>query len=255
MRIEFYKALWGMEGTVEEQLAKIAQAGYDGYEAPIPGRAPSDSNGLGYVAMLFVSEIEELERGLERAAAAGAELVNVHSGRDWWDHDQGSRFFEKALEVQSAVDIPVCHETHRGRLLFSPAATSLYLSRFPELKLTADFSHWTCVCESLLEDQQASLQAAIEATWHLHARVGHEEGPQVPDPRAEQWTRYLSVFEGWWDRVVASCRERKLEVLRVDPEFGPPHYMQTDPGSGRPVVDLWEVCWFVADRLRRRWQA
>ena len=28
---------------------------------------------------------------------------------------------------------------------------------------------------------------------HVHCRVGYEEGPQVPDPRTEQWMPYTEV--------------------------------------------------------------
>ncbi len=27
----------------------------------------------------------------------------------------------------------------------------------------------------------------IESTVHVHARVGYEQGPQVPDPRLPEW--------------------------------------------------------------------
>ncbi|SFD64037.1 hypothetical protein SAMN05216378_0784 [Paenibacillus catalpae] len=36
MELRVYKALWGMEGTYEEQLGKTSAAGYYGIEAPLP---------------------------------------------------------------------------------------------------------------------------------------------------------------------------------------------------------------------------
>ena len=41
--------------------------------------------------------------------------------------------------------------------MFTPRATVKSLKQFPELKITADFSHFTCVCESLLHDQEEDL--------------------------------------------------------------------------------------------------
>ena len=32
MKIEVYRALWGMEGPLEQQFERIAAAGYDGAE-------------------------------------------------------------------------------------------------------------------------------------------------------------------------------------------------------------------------------
>jgi sugar phosphate isomerase/epimerase len=259
MTIRFYKALWGMSGTYGEQMERIAAAGYEGFEAPVTDqnadalREAAHYNGLGLVAMLFVEQAQELERGIAAAQSAGAELVNVHSGRDWWEFDQGCRFFEEALDIGAASGTRVVHETHRGRLLFHPAITARYLNKFPELELTADFSHWTCVCESMLQDQEEAVRLAARRTAHLHARVGHEQGPQVPDPRAPEWATYLERFESWWDMVILANETRDEAVLRVDPEFGPPHYMQTLPYTAQPVADLWDVCLDMTDRLRERW--
>jgi hypothetical protein len=51
------------------------------------------------------------------------------------------------------------------------------LRRIPSLTLTGDFSHFTCVHESMLADQPENVVACIAAVRHIHARVGFEEGP------------------------------------------------------------------------------
>ena len=70
----------------------------------------------------------------------------------------------------------------------NPWNTQRILRRFPSLKLTCDYSHWVCVAERLLPDCGEILQLSADHCWHLHARVGFEEGPQVPDPRAPEWS-------------------------------------------------------------------
>jgi sugar phosphate isomerase/epimerase len=256
MRVAFYKALWGMEGTpVGDSLERIAAAGYEGFETPLNNVQEAWKLGarLPAIAMLFETDPDNLKRNLNAAAEAGAEAVNIHAGKDWWSFDHGAEFFEQALKAVEEVKLPVTFETHRGRLLFEPQSTAKYLQKFPELKITADFSHWTCVCESMLDDQRDQLNLAIGRTHLIHARVGHEEGPQVPDPRSERWNRYVEKFEGWWDAVKAAHESRNESVLRVDPEFGPPNYMWTNPADGKPVADLWDVCLWMRDRLRTRW--
>ena len=59
------------------------------------------------------------------------------------------------------LGIRVLHETHRGRFAFHTASLLPYLHRFPQLRLTADFSHWCTVSESLLSDQQGLLNQII----------------------------------------------------------------------------------------------
>ena len=52
--------------------------------------------------------------------------------------------FNNAFVVE---DVPVVFETHRTRLLYAPWTTARYCEAIPELRITADFSHFTTVAE------------------------------------------------------------------------------------------------------------
>lgn len=255
--VRFYKTLWGMTGTLREQVERVAQAGYDGIEAYIPEEQVEEfapllrEFNLRYVSMHFVVDPAQMEPEMERASRLRADRANLHAGRDYWGLDESCRFFEDVLEVADTCPFPVCIETHRGRLLFTPSSTAEFLRRFPTLNLTADFSHWVNVCESMLDDQKEAVDLAIERARHLHARVGHPEGPQVADPAASEWLPYTEKFELWWDAIVAAHR-RRGETLTVDCELGPPPYQNTDPRTGEPLVDVWESTLWLTQRLRKR---
>lgn len=47
-------------------------------------------------------------------------------------------------------------------MLYSLPETNDYLEKHQELKLTLDIPHWTCVHESLLEDQKEALELALQ---------------------------------------------------------------------------------------------
>ena len=260
MHICVYKSLWGMTGARAAQVERIAAAGYDGIETAVPAEDAEgffrdlERHRLGFVAMAFTDSVPALEEALLRARDAGARFVNVHSGRDCMTFDEGCAFFEGALHAEERAGIRAGHETHRGRLLYNPWVTAAYLRKFPDLRITADFSHWTNVCERLLPDQEENLALACERALHLHARVGDEEGPPVPDPRAPEWQGHVERFELWWDPIIQAHTRRGEPALFVDPEFGPPQYLHTLPFTQAPVADLWEVCLYMADRLRRRWE-
>lgn len=259
MRIRFFKALWGMEGPLGPNLARIASAGYAGFEAPMFSFGPAEmaaganEHGLAYIGQFFPLTADDLKEGLDKTVAAGGRMMNLHTGKDWWPFERGAALFEAALRLQESSPIPIVHETHRGRLLFSPGATARYLREFPELRITADFSHFTCVCESLLEDQAEDLAVCMDRSVYVHARVGHEEGPQIPDPRAPEWTRHVERFSSWWDAILERRRTSGATETLVTPEFGPPGYMWTQPYTGMPVADLWDVCLAMRDRLAARW--
>lgn len=260
MKLEIYKALWGMTGALESQLDRIAEAGYDGIEAPLPEspvsfRRAVEARGLKYIAMLFADDASVLDAGVDAARECGAVQLTVHSGRDRMTFDEGSAFFERALEVEEASGLRMCHETHRGRILFNPWTTVAYLRRFPSLKIVADFSHFTCVCERLLDVDDPDLKAAYPQTYHTHGRVGYDQGPQVPDPRAPEFAAFVDRFDAYWDEIRSAHIDRGESVMTFCPEFGPPGYMHTLPYTQQPVADLWDICLWMARRTRERWSS
>jgi hypothetical protein len=96
------------------------------------------------------------------------------------------------------------------------------------------------------------LDLVLSRTRHIHARIGFEEGPQVPDPREKNWEGYVPKFEKWWD-VVHENNKKAGRVTTFDPEFGPPHYQWTSPADGKPLADIEEVALWMTKRLRTRW--
>lgn len=255
-QVKFVKALWGMESTPHPEAAKkIAAAGFTAIEAPadaITSAVPFSDEGLGVVAMLFPTTLDELKAGLDKAARLNPVIINVHAGKDWWTLEEGIEFLSEAVKLSAPA--PFYFETHRGRLFHQPSSAKALLEAVPEVKITADFSHWTCVCESLMPDQREAMDLAIARTGYIHSRVGHENGPQVPDPRAPEWQDKVEHFCCWWDQILDSAGEQGTGEIYVDVEFGPPTYMPTIPYTREPTADLWDICVWMRDHLQDRWK-
>lgn len=263
MKLKVYKSLWGMEGACEEQLASASEAGYDGVEAPLPSKEEEkrfrdalERHGLSYNALIYTHGYHEVSfaEQIARATALGPELVVAHSAKDSMNEDEQDRFFERALQVEQERGIAVGHETHRGRAMFTPWATARLLTKYPELRLTADFSHWVNVCESHLEDHGEAIELAIQRTIHIHGRIGFPEGPQVPHPASPFFKTELELFLGWWFRIFTDQLQSGEEETTFTAEFGPPGYMPVDPFTNKPVADLWEVNEWMTDMVKKRFQ-
>jgi hypothetical protein len=196
--------------------------------------------------------LASLRAQVEECIDAAPLLINSHSGLDRWSLAEMEDFFGGALDLEKTLGVTITHETHRRRCLGTPWATAAVLARYPLLKLTVDLSHWVCVRERLLEDFDDLITQVAQQTWHVHARVGFEQGPQVPDPRTAEWAGPLAAHEAWWDRIWAAQRERKISVSTLTPEFGPPPYLWTLPATGEPIVNLTDVCDWMALRQRNR---
>jgi hypothetical protein len=108
------------------------------------------------------------------------------------------------------------------------------------------------VCERLIDDQLPAVHLVAAHCLHVHARVGHAQGPQVNDPRAPEWATELAAHERWWDLCWAAQERRGLAESTLTPEFGPPTYQPTAPYTRAPLADLEGVCDWMTRRQRER---
>ncbi|MFD2615308.1 sugar phosphate isomerase/epimerase family protein [Paenibacillus gansuensis] len=258
MNIQILKSIWGMSGEMEEQFAQMAAAGYNGIEhTPLEGaditrfRRLAEQYDFTTAVLCFANNEAEAEYAILKAAELNPRVIVIHSAKDSMSWDDQRRYFEHALRIEEKAGIPVAHETHRGRAMFTPWHTAQLLTHYKELKIAADFSHWVCVCESLLEDHAAALELACERAIHIHARVGFAEGPQVPDPSAPEYALERQAHYDWWKRIVTLHTERGKQALTITPEFGPIPYMHAVPHTRTPLADLWDVCDWMKQDLRR----
>jgi hypothetical protein len=271
MNLKLVRHLWGVDlkGGFDPYLPRWRELGYEAVEASlrsVPDRAAFlrflKDSGWRWVAQVFSREfvpggtvrehLDSLQEQIEECLDAKPLFFNAHSGSDAWSLAEAEDFYGAVLELERRVGLAIAHETHRMRCFGNPWTTRAVLGRFPTLKLTCDFSHWVCVTERLLEDCGETIQMAAQHCHHLHARVGYEEGPQVPDPRAPEWSRHLVAHEQWWELIWASQRQRGMAVATITPEFGPAPYLHTLPFTQAPVADLADICDWMARRLVRQ---
>ena len=257
---------WGFAGSWDTFASKISEEGYDGAEVwYAEDKEQRESmleafsrHNLKFGFLIGSSEkdprahLARFSGMLEGAVGLNPVYINCHSGRDYFSFDENRAFIDLTTKVSESSGLPVYHETHRSRILYSSPASRSYLDNDPSLKITLDISHWCNVSESLLADQEETVSLAIERTGHIHARIGHPEGPQVNDPRAPEWKRAVEAHFGWWDRVVER-KKRSGELLTILTEFGPPDYMPTLPYTHKPVADQWEINKYMLDTLRKRY--
>lgn len=270
MKIAFYCPRWGSEDIPwKEFCARVAEAGYSGIEAPIPQTEKSraeirealDQYELLLIGQYYQSfekdfEIHKLnfKAHLENIASMDCVLINSQTGKDYYTPEQNVELFKIAQDFSAKCGIGIVHETHRNKALYAAHRFKELNQRFPALEITADFSHWCCVSESLLEQQAETMDIAISKAIHIHARVGYAQSPQVPDPRMIAYQDAFLAHIGWWDAIVAFREKSGYTGLSVTPEFGPVPYMQTIPHTNMPVANQWELNLYMMNYLRERYK-
>jgi hypothetical protein len=199
--------------------------------------------------------LKSLEEGVIRSLEGLPLFINTMAGYDAWSAADALRFHRGVVSLQNKHAIIISVETHRGRSTYSPWLTRDFLRAIPELRITCDFSHWCVVSERLILDEEDEiLQLAADHAHHIQPRVGYNQGPQVPDPRAPEHAGDLAAHERWWTRVWDSMAARGLTRLTMTPEFGPDGYLQHTPFTREPAGDLWAINRWIGLRQRERFQ-
>ena len=275
MKLKFFCPIWGLvpdytdkiSVPIEPVIEKIKLAGYDGVEMTIPSdigqknelQLLSSKYDLELIALQWVAngkDIHEYLRSYEAHIFSDAELqpnyINCHSGKDYFTFQENCLVINKAFELQESTGIQIIHEIHRGRFTFHSYGIQPYLTEFPDLKLTADFSHWCNVSESYLQDQQINVLNTIKHCEHIHARVGHPQGCQVNDPRAPEWEEALTHHLEWWDMIVKHKQKEQAQTLTITPEFGPGPYMPLMPYTKEPIASQWDINLWMRSVLKDR---
>ena len=269
LQLKILATNWGFEGTLAEYITKVKQEGYDGIET----WWPMDEKELNELAELldkhnlragFLCGAQDINytehfnffKKMVDAAATNKLIkplyINCHSGRDYFSYDQNKSFIDHTIALSKKTGIKILHETHRSRIMYSAPAGRNYFDKIKDLRITFDVSHWCNVSESFLANQSETVKIAIERTDHIHARIGHPEGPQVNDPRAPEWKEAVDAHLAWWDRIV-EIKKASGEMLTILTEFGPADYMPTEPYTRKPLADQWAINVHMKDLLRKRY--
>ena len=264
MQIKYCCTYWGSENVKPDLFVeKVVSAGYEGIELFLP--VLSDELAIHFIkelevlqhnkpGFIFIAQqitspdnyavddyICRMKKSLTELAALQPSFINSHTGKDYFSFDDNCKVIEAALNISSKTGVRILHETHRGRFSFHAASLVSYLRKFPELELVGDFSHFCTVSESMLQDQTEIINQIIPHVSHLHARVGHEQAPQVNDPFAPEWKNHFALFEGWWQQIINFQKEKLNKQFTITPEFGPAPYMPTLPFTKQPIGNQWEI--------------
>lgn len=273
MQLSLFRSLWTLRGNLAAALEECQASEFDGIEGPVPlnpKRRETFTRELRTAAVPYIAEIttgggyvpdaaaspewhlEDFRRKAEASLEGHPLFLTVLAGSDAWPLAQSVDFLGRLLAIAGELGVDANIETHRSRILFHPWITCEILTQLPELRLTCDFSHWCCVCERLvLEEEPELLALCAQRARHIHARVGYDQGAQVPHPAAPEFAQALTAHERWWAALWEAQEDAGCPLTTMTPESGPDGYLHTLPFTGMPVADLDEINRWMAARQRR----
>jgi len=266
-KLLFFQTNWGNSLSWDAFCEKSKSAGYDGIEVWFPNDEKNQAdlkaalkkhdlmviflNGTNR-SLPFQEGLDGFIKNLEKIVAWNPIAINCHTGNDFFTFEQNKAIIDASNIISKKHNIPIYHETHRGRFSYNLPDTNKYLEKITELKLTLDISHWMVVHESLLQGKDETLVKVFDKSNHIHARVGYAEGPQVNDPEAPEWTTAVNRHMDIWEKVIKNQWKKSDKPFTITTEFGPADYMQTLPYTRVPVADQWKANVYIMNAIKKR---
>lgn len=245
------RASLGWRAGLDEQLALLRDLGYVGVQA-WDGFDRIHRAGLLPLGMARATRPAELDAIARRHRDQGLGFTNLHLGTGFETDAELDALAAALLDAQARHGHLLLVETHRATATQDIWRTLEWVKRFPDLRFTADLSHWYTGHELTyggeFEQRRARLTPVLDRVRAIHGRIGNSGCLQTPLDRPGD---YLAHYQVLWTATCAGFLRHAGpdEVLSFAPELlpmavgDPPlwlHYQQAtqaapdDPWQGEP---------------------
>ncbi len=269
-----YQSLWGMQTCNtnvatrphEEVFAQAAQAKFAGLcldpgvsqiEEYLALKPFYQHYQMGCLVNVFPNSVEEMRPLLEFSKEMGAPYANVIAPVFPLTVEDAIPIIRTWLEMADDIGMPIKFETHRDCITNDMFMTLQLLDAIPELRLTADLSHYCLNREMsapITAQNQAWIQQLLERSDSFQGRISSHEQIQLPlhFPQTQKW---IGIFKDWWKRGFRSWRTRAgdNETLIFLCELGPPEYAFTD-ANNEELSDRFEEAIRIRSWVQAIWQ-
>jgi hypothetical protein len=267
-----YQSLWamerrrpdGLEWSLQEKLEMIRDAGFDGcgvrffdyqYAKEVTGFLRA--HGMTWQAQCYPKTVAGLEPIIEHVQELGADHINLQPDVKPYRLEDCIPYIEGWRRLAHDAKIPVHIETHRDRMTTDLFFTLHLLDCFPDLRLTADISHYVVGREfawPIAEENHGLMHRILDNAWGFHGRVASREQVQIQIsfPHHKDW---VDLFMGWWEYGFRSWRQRAPQdaTLTFLCELGLKEYAMTGP-DGYELSDRWEEAKMMMGMVRDLWR-
>ncbi len=277
MDLLVFQSMWAMEGlpfegpewTLEEQVRRMAEAGFDGAEVDFDDLESSlivtsllKEHGLKWNATCFPKTVDDLRPIIEWIELCGAEHCHHINLQPNIRPNRVLDCIPYVLGWQRLADeagIDLLFENHRDRMTTDLLFTLQLIDAVPSMKLTADLSHFLVAREfriPLSDEDDALIQRILRRSWAYHGRVASREQIQLQLSFAHNQV-WVEMFRRWWGQGFQLFRESNPEssTLTFTAELGPREWYAMTGIDGTELSDRWAEALLLQDMARSLWAA
>jgi len=255
----------GLEWSLDEKLAMIRDAGFDGAGVRFSDRSfvkpVTDflrAHGMSWQAQAYPQTVDDLKPIIEHVLEFGADHLNVQPDVRPYHLEECFPLIDGWRRLAADAGIKMQIETHRNRMTTDLLFTLQLLDHYPDLRLTGDLSHYVVGREfwyPMTDHDQALMHRIIDNCWGFHGRVASREQIQLQLNFA-QHQGWVAVFMAWWERGFRQWRAKAGadETLTFLCELGPPEYAMTG-ADGYELSDRWQESRQLMQQVRDIWRS
>lgn len=271
-RLLVYQSLWAMERrrpdghewSLDEKLQMIRDAGFDGCGVRFADREYARTvttflreHGMTWQAQCYPRAVDDLKPIIDHVLEFGADHLNLQPDVRPYRLEACFPYIDGWRRLAADAGITMQIETHRDRMTTDLLFTLHLLDHYPDLRLTADLSHYLVGREfawPVSDENHALIHRILDNSWGLHGRVASREQVQVPItfPQHREW---VDLFMDWWAYGFRSWRRRAGPdaTLTFLCELGPAPYAITG-ADGYDLSDRWQESLQMMAMVRDLWQ-
>ncbi len=183
----------------------LQSSGYEAVQSPWPAPVPDGRfSAFGLARITALSQIDEVARSHR---ALGFQSTTVIAGSGLETDQALDQYCAALLEASVKHSHPLLLETHRGSISQDIRRTLGAVARFPELRFTADLSHWYVGNDLHDGDFKAKLDALepiFARVRFVHGRIASPTCVQIAVEGERDHRPFVDDFRRLWTRCFSA---------------------------------------------------
>jgi sugar phosphate isomerase/epimerase len=271
-RLRVQHSLWSLiklpmnaatEWTLDEKFARVQEAGFEAVECWLSDenerevKDALDRHELRLILGHRPYSVADTQSVVERAVRLGADFVFAQPGSAFHSLDEIATLVREGRRFANDAGLAYFVETHRNNFTENLPQTLQLIERVPDIRFTADLSHFVVVGEFYGWEAEGALERmapVLERASHIHGRISNGEQVQVDVGDGSGDT--AQFFVRLWTHIMRAWKAgaQPGDVLPFTSELGPPRYAITLP-DGREFSDRWTQSLVMKKLAEQAWAA